>query len=255
MILLPNAVAWETFQEVVELSAHANGFKIFLSPGYYENLTTSLEVNHKAFVPLLRMGHARIIGVDLFLKGILDFGLGFVLMLLSLPIMIAIGLAIYISDGRPILERHPALGLAGVPFTTTRFRTGLLGTTRRRLGLILPKKIVENPRLSTRIGRFLYRTGLDKLPQLFDVLRGRMSLVGPRMVGPGQETTERPWLPNLLTIKPGWVGPWAVQDSATREEEFLRDLHYIRNWTIWLDLQVLFQAIRSVLGARSRRKR
>jgi lipopolysaccharide/colanic/teichoic acid biosynthesis glycosyltransferase len=119
---------------------------------------------------------------------------------------------------------------------------------------VLPKEITENPHLGSRIGRFLYRTGLDKLPQLWDVLAGRMSLVGPRLISPGQEQALRPWLPNLLTVKPGWVGPWAVNGARTQQEEIRLDLYYVRNWTIWFDLQILFRAARLVLTAGSRRK-
>jgi lipopolysaccharide/colanic/teichoic acid biosynthesis glycosyltransferase len=188
------------------------------------------------------------------LKTILDFGLGALLTVLALPMMAVLTLAIGVTAGRPICEYHPALGLRGVVFRSVRFRTGLLGTIRRRLGMFLPKEIVENPAISSKVGKFLYRTGLDKLPQLFDVLAGRMSLVGPRLVSPDETHDLRPWLSSLLMVKPGWVGPWAISGSRSRQEEVLMDLYYVRNWTIWLDLQVLFQAARRVLTAGSRRK-
>ncbi len=252
VIVLPNAVAWETFQEIMQQSAKPNGFEIQLSPGFYEVLTTGVEVSQKAFVPLLRIEQSRITGLDLLMKKTVDFGLGTLLVLLTLPLMVAIGLGIKLSSGRPIIERQTVHGMGGVLFETRRFRTDLMGTVSRRLGTALPKGIGEYSATSTGVGHFLYRTGLDKLPQLFDILTGRMSLVGPRLISLGQEEALRPWLPNLLTVKPGWVGPWAVSGCQTQQEEIILDLYYVRNWTIWLDLQVIFQAMQRVLSASSR---
>ena len=97
---------------------------------------------------------------------------------------------------------------------------------------------------------FLYRTSLHKLPQIWDVLRGRMSLVGPRTVSTGSTKAHEPWLPNLLTVKPGWTGPWAVAGNESLDEEMRLALYYIRNWTIWLDLQILFQTGKRLLVRR-----
>ncbi|MFC2030403.1 sugar transferase [Chloroflexota bacterium] len=255
VIVLPNAVAWETFREIMEQAGEANGYELQLSPGFYEILTASVEVTHKAFVPLLRVRPARITGIDLMLKTALDYGLGAVLALLALPLMLPLALSIWLTDGRPLLERHGVLGLQGKAFYTHKFRTGFPGTHRRSLGGGLAQEIENDPRESSRVGRFLFRTGLDKLPQLFDVLSGRMSLVGPRTVSAAQEAAYRHGLPNLLTVKPGWIGPWAVGGVQTLEEERRLTLYYVRNWTIWLDLQVLFQAARQLLrrGAATRR--
>jgi lipopolysaccharide/colanic/teichoic acid biosynthesis glycosyltransferase len=93
----------------------------------------------------------------------------------------------------------------------------------------------------------MYRTGLDKLPQLVNVLRGQMSLVGPRTISVGSEDRYRRWLPNLLTVKPGMTGPWAVANVSTVEDEMRLNMYYIRNWTIWLDVQALFQSMKRIL--------
>ena len=206
-------------------------------------------VTHRGFVPLLRVRRAHVTGVDYALKVAVDFSMSLLLILVSWPLMVLLALGIWLTAGRPIFEVHDALGLGGVHFRTIRFRTGLWGRTNRRLGMFLPREIVENPVLTCRLGRLLYRTGLDKLPQLFDVLSGRMSLVGPRLVPAEREEAMRRLLPNLLATKPGWIGPWAVSGARTVEEEAVFDVYYVRNWTIWLDLQVLFQAARLVLTA------
>ncbi len=252
VILLSNAVTWETFQEIIQQTGYSNGYQLHLSPGFYEILTANVRVTDKAFVPLLRVEQARIVGVDWMLKTALDYTLGGVLFLTMLPLMALIAAAILLADGRPIFVRHRVLGLGGKPFRTIKFRTDLLGATYRRLGMILPPEIVANPRLSSRVGRFLYRTGLDKLPQLFDVLWGHLSLVGPRTstVEEARETSR--WHPSFLTVKPGWTGPWAVGGAQTLEDEKRLTLYYIRNWTIWLDLRILYQTVKLAVRRRSR---
>jgi lipopolysaccharide/colanic/teichoic acid biosynthesis glycosyltransferase len=247
-------VAWETYQEIMEQAGRANGYEVQLSPGFYEILTASVEVTHRAFVPLLRVRPARITGLDLVLKTGLDYGLGAVLTVVALPVMLPIALSIWLVERRPVLERHQMLGLGGSVFYTHKFHTGLEGSVRRRLGG--DRAAADCAEARSSILRFLYYSGLDKLPQLFDVLAGRMSLVGPRTVSTSEDAAYRRWLPRLLTVKPGWLGPWAVAGTQTLEQELRLTLYYVRNWTIWLDLEVLFRAAKELVrpsGAEQRR--
>ena len=247
VIIVPDALAWESFQEIIQrVASTLNDLEIKLSPGFYEILTTGVKVSHKAFVPLLTVERVRITGIDALLKDMLDYGLGVVLLLLTAPLTGFVALALWLVDGHPILDRHPVLGLGGRPFHTFKFHTGLLGSTRRSLVQPLPAKL-NKPGNPSRLGPFLYRTGLDKLPQLFNVLRGQMSLVGPRTISVGSEERYGPWLPSLLTVKPGITGPWAVSNVPTLDDEIRLTIYYIRNWTIWFDLQVLFQTLRRLL--------
>ena len=252
VILISNAVTWETFQEIMQHAGYVNGYQLHLSPGFYEILTTNVRVTDKAFVPLLQVEQARIVGVDWLLKTTLDYVVGSALFLITLPLMALISLAIMIIDGRPVFVRHEVLGQGGRSFRTIKFRTNLLGTTYRRLSSVLPPEIAHNPQLSSRIGRFLYRTGLDKLPQLIDVLRGHLSLVGPRTGSTDANEHASHWDPNFLTVKPGWTGPWAVGGARSLEDEKRLTLYYIRNWTIWLDLQILYQTMKMAITRRSR---
>ena len=252
IILLSNAVTWETFQEIMKTACQINGYEMHLSPGFYEIVTANVQVTHKAFVPLLRVDQARITGLDKILKLLLDYTLGPLLALVALIPAILIAAAIFLTDGRPIFVRHRVPGLGGTPFLTLKFRTGLLGTINRRLGQPFPEGILDNPGHGFRVGYFLYRTGLDKLPQLFDVLRGKMSLVGSRTTSLDSKERGRTLHPSLLTVKPGWTGPWAVGGARTPEDEQRLTLYYIRNWTIWLDLQILFQTFKLALLRKSR---
>jgi len=252
LIVVPSALAWESFQEIMQsMTSTLDNFDIKLSPGFYEILTTGVKVTHKSFVPLLTVERVRITGIDALLKGLLDYGLGALLLLLSAPLMAFIALAIALADGRPVLERHRIRGVRRRIFDTIKFRTGLLGTTQRSLVRPILGELGDNPgHNSSGLGLFLYRTGLDKLPQLFNVLVGQMSLVGPRTISEGNEDRFGQWLPNLLTVKPGMTGPWAVANCPRLEDEIRLTIYYIRNWTIWLDFQIIFQTVRRILWRR-----
>jgi lipopolysaccharide/colanic/teichoic acid biosynthesis glycosyltransferase len=113
------------------------------------------------------------------------------------------------------------------------------------------QKLRDDPRV-TRVGRLLRRCSLDELPQLFNVLRGQMSLVGPRMITPAEQERYGKWDQNLLTVKPGMTGLWQTsgRSDVSYEERVRLDMYYIRNYTIWLDLQILVQTIPAVLKGR-----
>jgi len=204
-----------------------------------------VKVDHSTFVPLLTVERVRITGIDAVLKNLLDYGLGLVTFVLTLPIVAVIALAVWKVQGRPILDRHLVHGLGGKAFFTLKFRTGLLGRARRSLAHQLPAKLEEAPYV-TRLGTFLFRTGLDKLPQLLNVLGGKMSLVGPRAISDTNSAAYGPWLFSMLTVKPGMTGPWAVNRVPTLQDEIRSTLYYIRNWTIWLDFQILFWTLRRI---------
>jgi len=112
-------------------------------------------------------------------------------------------------------------------------------------------KLKDDPRV-TMIGKILRKTSLDELPQLINVLRREMSLVGPRIITPAEVEKYEKWDINLMTVRPGITGLWQVsgRSDVTYEERVRLDMHYIRNWTIWLDIQLLFQTIPAVLRRR-----
>ena len=256
VIVVSNAVAWETFQEIMQgFSGNDKPpFDVKLSPGFYEILTTGVKVTQKAFVPLLLVNRERITGVDAFLKSALDYSLALLNLLVALPLGGLIAAALRLTSNGPVIERHEVLACGGGTFTTWKFHTGLGNTPRPRFAhpLVGPDgaglqaaAVAVEPVSGLR--RFLYGTGLDKLPQLVNILRGDMSWVGPRTVSVGQVDIHSAWLPNLLTVKPGITGPWAVGEKHSLDDEMRLTMVYIRNWTIWLDLQVLMQTALRVL--------
>jgi lipopolysaccharide/colanic/teichoic acid biosynthesis glycosyltransferase len=112
-------------------------------------------------------------------------------------------------------------------------------------------KLKDDPRV-TRVGRFLRKASLDELPQFFNVLRREMSLVGPRIIAPVEMSNYGDWGLNLLTVPPGITGLWQISGRSNLDykERVQLDMHYIRNWSIWLDLQILWRTIPAVIKGR-----
>ena len=246
IIAVPDAIAWESYQELLRYASfHANP-KLNLTPGLYEIITSNVRVRPKGFIPLLEVQRQRLSGIDMVLKTILDYGLGLSALLLSLPIMVAISAALYLSR-YPVLERHQVIGHRGEYFTTLKFYTGMTGQHRSFLtnetGSI-PEH--DNPPLL----KLLFQAGLDKLPQLINVITGQMSLVGPRTVSLEERERHDRWLSHLVSVKPGITGPWILGDIKTFETEMRADVYYIRNWTIWLDLNIIWQTIKVMVFRR-----
>ena len=174
------------------------------------------------------------------------------------PLLLAIAVAIALDDGRPVLFRQERMGLHGRPFRVIKFRTMARDAEARLEGLQHRNeingsafKMTDDPRV-TRIGRTLRRLSLDELPQLINVFRGEMSLVGPRPPLPGEVSGYDLWHRRRLSMKPGITGLWQVR--ARREPEFDRwvaaDLEYIDRWSLWLDVKILFRTIPAALQGR-----
>jgi lipopolysaccharide/colanic/teichoic acid biosynthesis glycosyltransferase len=214
----------------VTSAATDKDYTLRLSPGFYELLTTGVAVTNKTFVPLLTLNENRIVGVDAALKAVLDFGLGGLLALIMLPVSAAIALILKLRNPyAPLCTRSEVIGRGGRLFSMWRFNTAPMarnGTIRR----------------NRRFEYWLRITGLDKLPQLWNVLHGQMSLVGPRPRNNHNHVTDMHLMHNLQAVKPGMVGPWVRRDHLTSPDATHDELNYVRNWQIWLDLPILFQS-------------
>src|SRR5690242_461421 len=202
--------------------------------------------------------------LSLFAKRILDIlGSLFAIIIFS-PLFISIAAAVKLTSKGPIFFRQERVGLGGRRFTFLKFRSMKCGSDphihqeyiRRFIAGKITEapggafKIKNDPRL-TRIGAFLRRTSLDELPQLFNVLKGDMSLVGPRPAIPYEIDLYQPWhRGRFLEVKPGITGLWQVVGrSRTTFDEMVRlDLQYAKQWSLWLDIKILLQTPRAVLS-------
>lgn len=176
------------------------------------------------------------------LKRVIDLLGAVVGLVLFLPVMILVAAAIWSTMGRPIIYRQTRPGLYGKPFVMYKFRTMTNAVDVN--GRLLP----DEQRL-TRLGRWLRETSLDELPELWNVLKGDMSLVGPRPLL--MEYLERytPEQARRHDVTPGITG-WAQvngRNALSWEEKFRLDIWYVDNWTIWLDLKILFMTIIKVV--------
>jgi lipopolysaccharide/colanic/teichoic acid biosynthesis glycosyltransferase len=174
----------------------------------------------------------------------LDYGVSLLALIFISPILLLTTILVKLIALGSVFEPYYVLGAREKQFTTWKFRTHYADPARRT---------VDYP-----FARWLYRLGLDKLPQFINILRGEMSLVGPRPIPAARAAVYQEWLPTLLAVKPGFTGPWVVgaREVQSLEDEIRLDLYYIRSWTIWLDIQILLQtALRLFEGVRPVTKR
>lgn len=190
-------------------------------------------------------------------KRAIDLVLSLVGLILGFPIFIVIAAAVLILDGWPIFFPWDVIGENGRPFRGYKFRTMVLGAHAQRAGLADHNemngpvfKMRDDPRV-TRLGAMLRRFSLDELPQLWSVLKGDMSLVGPRPLGPEEYAQATPYQRSKLSVTPGITCLWQVM-GRSKISDFdawvALDLKYIAEWSIWLDLKILVRTIPVVLG-------
>jgi exopolysaccharide biosynthesis polyprenyl glycosylphosphotransferase len=236
----------------------ANHVNVRFSSGIYEIITTGLTVNEFAYVPLVGVNPIRLTGIDRILKAFLDYGLTIPLLILSSPLLLLIALIIKLDSPGPVIYKRRVFGMNKRTFDAYKFRTMHMNGDEimarypeLQKELARNFKLKEDPRV-TRAGKIIRKLSLDELPQLFNVIKGDMSLVGPRMITPDEIVNYRQWDANLMTVRPGISGLWQVsgRSDVSYEERVRLDMYYIRNWSIWSDLQILFQTIPAVLKRR-----
>lgn len=226
----------------------------------YQNLSRKVPLKEINGIPLMTMKEKKRSrfyklvkrGMDLFgaLLGLLFFA----------PLFGIISLLIKSSMRGPILFSQKRLGMEGKSFIFYKFRTMnengenphrefVANFIRNRVSLQSPFKLQEDPRI-TRLGYFLRRTSLDELPQLYNVLKGEMSLIGPRPAIPYELEHYEEWHKRRLTVKPGMTGIWQVsgRSSVSFNDMVLMDLFYIDNQTLWFDIVLILKTLPAVIS-------
>jgi exopolysaccharide biosynthesis polyprenyl glycosylphosphotransferase len=185
------------------------------------------------------------------LKRAMDLG---ITLLLAVPALLFTGiviLAIRLESPGPVLFWQERIGMKGKPFKMVKFRSMVVDAEDQKAALEMMNeasgpifKIKNDPRL-TRVGRIIRRLSLDELPQLYNVLRGEMSLVGPRPPLVEEVAQYQPWHMQRLEVKGGITGLWQVsgRSDLTFDEQCLLDIYYIENWSLALDLRLMLQTI------------
>jgi len=179
-------------------------------------------------------------------------------LLLSAPLMLVAAVAIKLDSPGPVLFSHMRLGRNGQPFQMLKFRSMYQDAAARQVSLVSDNdiagpvfKIRSDPRV-TAVGKFIRKYSLDELPQLWHVLVGDMSLVGPRPPIPDEVARYEPWQRERLAVKPGLTCIWQVSGrSDVPFDEWVRmDIEYVRRRNMWLDLKLLLQTIPAVITGR-----
>ncbi|NMC45205.1 MAG: sugar transferase [Chloroflexi bacterium] len=244
----------ETFAAI--LQAKENGIEVITMPILYEELIGRVPIFLLEDDWILRsfVDHARSTSSYETLKRILDIFVATVGLFLLVVLTPALALIILLDGGRPILYRQERVGISGKPFTLLKFRT--MRQDAEEDGK--PRLAVENDERVTKVGRFLRRSHLDELPQFINILKGDISMVGPRAERPEfvhQLEQEIPFYRARLFVKPGMTG-WAqinyryasnVEESAIKLEY---DLYYIKHRSIWLDITIILRTMGQVVGLR-----
>ena len=192
-------------------------------------------------------------------KRVLDLSLTAIGIVLILPVLLVLALLVYAESGGPVFYKDRRMGRDGTLFACVKFRT-MVPDAEKMLLRILEEdkemrleystyhKLRDDPRV-TRVGRFLRRTSLDELPQLWNVLRGEMSLVGPRPYLPRESKEIGVTQSEILRVPPGVTGPWQVagRNQNSFDERVSMDADYVRHWSVWLDLVLLARTVKTVL--------
>lgn len=227
-----------------------------VAPDFYQLSFDRVDMLQLSGVPLLRPKEISLRGANLALKRLIDVGLVLLSAPFLLPVALLIALAIRLDSGGPILFRQRRVGKDGQLFTCYKFRTMVPDAEARKAELHALNeadgplfKMRDDPRV-TRVGRFLRRRSLDELPQLVNVLRGEMSLIGPRPALPEEVERYEHWQRRRLEVTPGCAGLSQAlgRSDVSFDEQVRLDLYYAENWSVGMDLRILIMIVPAIIG-------
>lgn len=253
VIALPYSI-YERMSEVVSLTTDLP-VKVWVALGFFDLALYKTDIEDFAGIPMLDLRAGALSDYQLLIKRGFDLVCGLIALLLTLPVMAAIALVIWLDDGSPILFRQKRVGENGRIFEMYKFRT-MVKDAEKLQALVEQKdedgnlihKTENDPRV-TRTGRFLRRFSLDELPQLFNIVMGTMSLVGPRPEMPYLVEKYQPWQRKRFAVPPGLTGWWQVNGRSDKPMHLNTedDLYYINNYSLFLDIQILIRTLWTVL--------
>jgi exopolysaccharide biosynthesis polyprenyl glycosylphosphotransferase len=256
IIALPFAEHHQLTKVVNVCRQYAVDFR--LVPDLLELSFDRVDIGEFDGLPLIGLRDVSIRGFNMAVKRVVDIALTVLVSPLVLCVSAVIAVAIKLDSPGPIVFAQMRMGVGGRTFPVYKFRTMVMDAEARKADLVAQNeadgpifKIRNDPR-RTRVGQFLRRTSLDELPQLWNILRGEMSWVGPRPATPDEVERYLPWHMRRLEAKPGLTGLWQVSGrSDTTFEEMVRlDIYYVEHWSVLMDLRILLQTIPTVLSGR-----
>jgi exopolysaccharide biosynthesis polyprenyl glycosylphosphotransferase len=227
--------------------SEGSGVGFHVVGGPLEVLAQGAELAGMGDLPVVELRPARLVPWQQLCKRVADLVLGALLLAAAAPLLAGVGLLVVAGDGGPMLFRQRRVGLRGREFAMLKFRTMRADAE----AYADAPESAQDARV-TRVGNWLRRTSLDELPQLVNVVRGEMSLVGPRPEMPYLVARYQPWQRLRLAVKPGLTGLWQVmgRKDLPLRENLQYDFYYVRNWSVWLDLTIALRTIPVVLIGR-----
>jgi lipopolysaccharide/colanic/teichoic acid biosynthesis glycosyltransferase len=219
VIIISNALTWDSQRTLAELVTQPDApLRARISATFYDLLTTSADLGHVAYVPMLTLHRTRLSGPNAVLKALMDRSVAAFGLLAMLPLFLVLAVRARMR-GTPLVQSQRAVGLHGRPIDVLGFNPAL----------------VRSP-------------VVRRLPALWNVWRRDLSLVGPRPTPEVELTTRRPWLTNLQTMRPGLTGLWRLRSDPSSEQSVGLDLYYVRNYSLVLDAQLLFNTARILVS-------
>ena len=259
VIIAFSRASHEEFLECIRACRDA-GVAVDVIPRLFEFLDGVRALDQVGGLPLLSIGTPTLTSVSMAAKRTLDVAGSLALLTVLSPLMIAIAIAIKVESRGPIFFRQPRAGRSRTSFRLIKFRSMYVDAEERKADLAemneagdgVMFKIREDPRV-TKVGHFIRRFSLDELPQLFNVLVGEMSLVGPRpLIFPETDALDEGWHQRRLELRPGLTGPWQVYGrSQSPFQEMVRfDYQYVAGWSLARDIEILLATIPAVFSGR-----
>ena len=259
VIAIPTA-SRKTLADILNM-IEENVSRVLYIPDMYMLNTYTASIRSIDGLPVISASQGLLNPMNRFIKSIMDYIGGFIALLLFSPLMIYVAVRIKLEDNGNIFFKHQRIGHNLKPFYVYKFRSMIPNAEEVLKEMMKDEKLKrefeavfkfkDDPRV-TKIGKFLRRTSLDELPQLFNVLKGEMSLAGPRPIVQkeidlyyGYSTAQQ-----IFHIKPGMTGLWQVSarnDMENYKQKIDYDLYYIHNWSVWLDIIILVKTVKAVL--------
>jgi exopolysaccharide biosynthesis polyprenyl glycosylphosphotransferase len=251
-------LSWEHHREILDIVRECDrqDVQMRLVPDFFQLKLNRMQVENLAGIPLLGIkGDIRIPTAERLLKRLIDI----TVIVLTAPVWLLlfglVALAIRLEGSGAVLYRQDRVGAGGRRFRVWKFRSMVENAEALKAELVAQQgldprhpKLKDDPRI-TRVGRLIRRASIDELPQIFNILRGDMSIVGPRPPTPDEVELYEPWHRQRLQIRGGLTGLWQVsgRSDVPFEEMVLLDLYYIENWSLLLDLQIMLRTVPRVL--------
>ena len=253
IIALPASEHWRIADVMEQCRAQRVGFHVV--PDLFEIQLNTVDIDSIGGIPIIGLKDGGIAGWDLFWKRLLDIAVSAAVLILGSPVFLLVALAVKVESRGPVFYTAERAGKDSKPFRMFKFRSMREDADKLRASLADHNqadgplfKMSDDPR-RTRVGALLRRLSLDELPQFWNILRGDMSLVGPR--APLAEEVEQyeEWQMKRLSVKPGLTGLWQVngRSNVPFEEMVMMDIYYIDSWSLGMDLNLILRTIPAVI--------